>query len=150
LVHVSTLYEVWPHSLRVFDLVDPLEQQLLQEFIERTCPLLLCLAEFTPSFVHQLLDFSFKDPLIMNGILAVATSSANLKPENPLFEAKRLQCYGDTVKELKLCLTKWDGSDAEEALRLLTTTYLLILHEVCLYSPMADGEDFHLFTIVRD
>jgi hypothetical protein len=132
MLYASSRYDLWPHTLRALDLEDPIEQKLLQLFIERTTPLLFCQAEaFTPSFLLQLLDWAFSDSLIMNSVLAVGTCSLGSDMEIAHIESRRLQCYGNTVKELKFCLTKWDGVDAEEALRLLTTTYLLILHEVC-------------------
>jgi len=148
LLYASSLYDLWPHTLRVLDLEDPIEQKLLQLFIERTTPLLFCQAEaYTPLFVLQLLDWAFSDSLIMNGVLAVATCCLGCDTESAPMEAKRLQCYGNTVKELKFCLTKWDGLDAEEAFRLLTTTYLLILHEVCHFScelPLKSGRVFRI------
>lgn len=108
-----------------------MERMLLHSFIERTSPLLFCLAEqYTALFVHHLLDWGFADSLIMNGILAVASADSMVNGLNSQCEARRLQCYGATITGLNHYLTEWDGSDPEEALRLLTTTYLLILHEV--------------------
>lgn len=108
-----------------------MERSLMQLIIERTSPLMFCLAKrYTTSFIHQLLSWASYKSLIMNSVLAVRTYSKKPSKRTHLLEAKRLRCYGEKVGELKLYLTRWNRKDLEEALRLLTITCLLVLNGV--------------------